>query len=95
MSSSSTSIATPLRRSAAAGEAYQAERAAARSHATAAFEAYEATRRELRQRAQRQRQWAVVGVAKEKHHPRDNAKAARDFRINRWTSRHLGGDGAR
>ncbi len=36
-------------------EAYQAERAAARSQATAAFEAYEATRRELRQRARRQR----------------------------------------
>jgi ATPase subunit of ABC transporter with duplicated ATPase domains len=63
--------------------AYQAERAAARSQAEQAFAAYEATGRELRQRAQRERQWATVGVAKEKKHPRDNDKAARDFRINR------------
>jgi ATPase subunit of ABC transporter with duplicated ATPase domains len=62
---------------------YQAEREAARGHAEEAYATYQAHRRELRQRAQRERQWATTGVAKEKRSPRDNDKAQRDFRVNR------------
>ena len=62
---------------------YQAEREAERAHAAEAYAAYEDQRAELRRRAQRERQWATSGVAREKKHPRDNDKAQRDFRINR------------
>ena len=62
---------------------YQAEREADRAHATEAYAAYEDQRAELLRRAQRERQWATSGVAREKKHPRDNDKAQRDFRINR------------
>ncbi len=62
---------------------YEAERAAERSHAEGAHALYEAQRAELRRRAQRERQWATSGVAREKRSPRDNDKAQRDFRINR------------
>jgi ATPase subunit of ABC transporter with duplicated ATPase domains len=44
---------------------------------------YVAQRADLRRRAQRERQWATSGVAREKKQPRDNDKAQRDFRINR------------
>ncbi len=37
----------------------------------------------MRQRAQRERQWATSGTSKEKKRPRDHDKAQRDFRINR------------
>ena len=62
---------------------YRAEREAERAHAAEAYAAYEDQRAELRRRAQRERQWATSGVAREKKHPRDNDKAQRDFRINR------------
>jgi ATPase subunit of ABC transporter with duplicated ATPase domains len=62
---------------------YQAERAAAHSHAVEAYATYEATRRDLRTRAQRERQWATSGVSREKRNPKDNDKAQRDFRINK------------
>ncbi len=62
---------------------YQAERAAERDHAAEAYALYESQRADLRRRAQRERQWAVTGVAKEKKQPRDGDKAQRDFRINR------------
>jgi ATPase subunit of ABC transporter with duplicated ATPase domains len=62
---------------------YLAEREAARGHAAEAYAAYETQRRELRQRAQRERQWATSGVSKEKRSPRDHDKAQRDFRINK------------
>ena len=62
---------------------YQAERAAALAHATEAYATYDATRRELRARAQRERQWATSGVSREKRNPKDNDKAQRDFRINK------------
>jgi ATPase subunit of ABC transporter with duplicated ATPase domains len=62
---------------------YQAERAAALQHAGEAYAAYESTRRDLRARAQRERQWATSGVSKEKRNPKDNDKAQRDFRINK------------
>jgi ATPase subunit of ABC transporter with duplicated ATPase domains len=62
---------------------YEAERAAAQDQAEEAFATYEAQRAQLRQRAQRERQWATSGVAREKRQPRDNDKAQRDFRVNR------------
>jgi ATPase subunit of ABC transporter with duplicated ATPase domains len=62
---------------------YQAERAAALGHAAEAYATYDATRRELRARAQRERQWATSGVSREKRNPKDNDKAQRDFRINK------------
>ncbi|HEX3794166.1 MAG TPA: ABC-F family ATP-binding cassette domain-containing protein [Acidimicrobiales bacterium] len=62
---------------------YQAERAAALDHATEAYAVYETQRQQLKQRAQRERQWATTGVTKEKRNPRDNDKAQRDFRINK------------
>ena len=43
-------------------------------------------RAELRRRAQRERQWATAGVAREKKHPRDNDKSQRKFRIERTES---------
>jgi len=62
---------------------YLAERAVERAHAEEAYEVYSSQRDELRQRAQRERQWATKGVAREKKSPRDNDKAQRDFRVNR------------
>ena len=62
---------------------YVAEREAERAHAAEAFAVYESRRTELRRRAQRERQWATTGAAREKKRPNDNDKAQRDFRINR------------
>ena len=62
---------------------YLSERAAEQAHAEEAYAVYAAQRDDLRQRAQRERQWATKGVAREKKSPRDNDKAQRDFRINR------------
>ena len=63
--------------------AYQSERAADQEHAAERYAVYTAQRTELRRRAQRERNWATSGVAREKKRPRDNDKAQRDFRINR------------
>ncbi|HEY1826120.1 MAG TPA: ABC-F family ATP-binding cassette domain-containing protein [Acidimicrobiales bacterium] len=62
---------------------YVRERAHALRRAREAYEDYAATKQELSARAQRQRQWAVVGVKNEKKNPRDHDVAQRDFRINR------------
>jgi ATPase subunit of ABC transporter with duplicated ATPase domains len=62
---------------------YLAEREADRLHAAEAYAVYEDQRAELRRRAQRERQWATSGVAREKKRPRDNDKTQRDFRVNR------------
>jgi ATPase subunit of ABC transporter with duplicated ATPase domains len=62
---------------------YLSERAAEQAHAQEAYAVYTSQRDDLRQRAQRERQWATKGVAREKKSPRDNDKAQRDFRINR------------
>jgi ATPase subunit of ABC transporter with duplicated ATPase domains len=64
-------------------QAYLAERAAERAQAAERYSVYVAQRGDLRRRAQRERQWATSGVAREKKQPRDNDKAQRDFRINR------------
>jgi len=62
---------------------FQAERATSRRQAEEAYELYRTTRSGLQERADRQRQWATTGVAREARSPRDNDKAQRDFRINR------------
>jgi ATPase subunit of ABC transporter with duplicated ATPase domains len=62
---------------------YQAERAADRIHAAEAFSTYEAARRGLKDRAQRERQWASASVNRAKSNPRDNDKSARDWHINK------------
>jgi ATPase subunit of ABC transporter with duplicated ATPase domains len=62
---------------------FESERVTARAHAAVAYAVYESQRAELRQRAQRERQWATTGVAREKRQPRDNDKTQRDFRIER------------
>ncbi|HEY1828533.1 MAG TPA: ABC-F family ATP-binding cassette domain-containing protein [Acidimicrobiales bacterium] len=62
---------------------YQAERAAARANAEEAFAVYDSQRQDLRQRAQRERQWATTGVAREKKKPRDGDKLLRNARIER------------
>jgi ATPase subunit of ABC transporter with duplicated ATPase domains len=62
---------------------YVTERETARLHEAEAYATYEVARRDLTQRAQRERQWATSGVAREKRSPRDNDKAQRDFRVNR------------
>ena len=62
---------------------YLAERAAEQAHAAEAYALYESQRAELRRRAQRERQWATTGVAREKKRPCDGDKAQRDFRVNR------------
>jgi ATPase subunit of ABC transporter with duplicated ATPase domains len=62
---------------------YLTERAVERAHAEEAYGVYTSQRDELRSRAQRERQWATKGVAREKKSPRDNDKAQRDFRVNR------------
>ncbi len=63
--------------------AYQAERSADHVHAADAYAVYETQRGDLRRRAQRERDWATSGVAREKKHPRDNDKAQRKFRMER------------
>ena len=62
---------------------YVNERANALRLAKEAYERFVDQRQELRARAERQRQWAVVGVKKEKTKPKDHDTAQRDFRINR------------
>jgi ATPase subunit of ABC transporter with duplicated ATPase domains len=62
---------------------YVTERETARLHEAEAYATYEAARRDLTHRAQRERQWATSGVAREKRSPKDNDKAQRDFRVNR------------
>ena len=63
--------------------AYRNERAADQAHALEDFAVYESQRAVLRRRAQRERQWATSGVAREKKHPRDNDTAQRNFRMER------------
>jgi len=63
--------------------AYLEERDTARRHAEESYASYQSQRRELLDRARRERQWATSGVSREKRVPRDNDKAQRDFRINR------------
>jgi len=63
--------------------AYLEERATARRHAEEAYAVNMSQRRELADRARRERQWATSAVRRERRDPRDHDKAQRDFRINR------------
>jgi ATPase subunit of ABC transporter with duplicated ATPase domains len=64
-------------------QAYLAERALARQHAWERFEQYDATRKDLADRAQRQREWAQQGVARVKRSMNDEPdKNIRSFRVN-------------
>jgi ATPase subunit of ABC transporter with duplicated ATPase domains len=63
--------------------AYQSERAADQAHAVEDHAVNESQRADLRRRAQRERQWATSGVAREKKHPRDNDTSQRNFRMER------------
>jgi ATPase subunit of ABC transporter with duplicated ATPase domains len=67
-------------------QAYLDERATARRHAEEAFDEYRAQRRELTDRAQRQRQWSVQGTAKVKRSG-ESDKHIRQFRRN--SSEHV------
>ena len=62
---------------------YLETKAVARRHDEEAYASYVDERDRLRQRERTQRQWATVGVAKEKGARRDNDKAQRGFRVNR------------
>jgi ATPase subunit of ABC transporter with duplicated ATPase domains len=62
---------------------YLEAREVARRHSAERYEEYASTRSNLLDRVQTQKQWASVGVRKEKKSPRDNDKAQRDFRLNR------------
>ena len=64
-------------------QAYLAERALARQHGWERFEQYDATRKDLADRAQRQREWAQQGVARVKRSMNDEPdKNIRSFRVN-------------
>jgi ATPase subunit of ABC transporter with duplicated ATPase domains len=63
--------------------AYLEERSTARRQAEETFAVHQAQRRELLDRASRERQWATSAVRRERRDPRDHDKAQRDFRINR------------
>jgi ATPase subunit of ABC transporter with duplicated ATPase domains len=59
---------------------YLHEREVARRHAEEEYARYETARGQLTARAQREREWAHRGVAKEKRNPRDGDKTGRKFR---------------
>jgi len=63
--------------------AYLEAREVARRHAEERYEGYVAERSGLLERAQTQKQWAQIGVAKQKRSPRDNDKAQRGFFTNK------------
>jgi len=67
-------------------QAYLEERATARRHAEEAFDEYRTQRRDLTDRAERQRQWAVQGTAKVRKSG-ENDKHIRQFRRN--SSEHV------
>ena len=61
--------------------AYQEERAVARRHAEEAYLSYDERRRDLQERARRQRAWTRAGVSRAAKHPRDNDKIGRRWAI--------------
>jgi len=63
--------------------AYLEERATARRQEEQSYAVNQSQRRELADRARRERQWATSAVRRERRDPRDHDKAQRDFRINR------------
>ena len=73
--------------------AYLEQRATARRHAWEQFEDYDTRRRELAERAQREREWATQGLSRAKKRPDDNDKNIRAFKINQ--TEQLAGRAAR
>ena len=63
--------------------AYLAERATLRRQAEEEFAVHQARRRQLGDRARRERQWAASAVVRQRRQGRDHDTAQRDFRINR------------
>ena len=63
--------------------AYLDERATARRHAEEAWDQYQDERGQLVDRARRQKQWAVQGVARGKRDPKDNDKFIRNWSIEK------------
>ena len=61
--------------------AYQDERGVARRHAEEAYRSYDDRRRDLEERARRQRAWTRAGVSRAAKHPRDNDKFVRRWAI--------------
>ena len=59
---------------------YLDTRATAQRHAEESYAVHSSERERLLDRARKQRQWAVTGVAKATKKPRDNDKAQREFR---------------
>jgi ATPase subunit of ABC transporter with duplicated ATPase domains len=69
--------------------AYLEERAVARRHAEEAYDVYATARRDLTDRARRQRQWSDQGVVQRNKHPKDNDKVQRKF-FNDRTEKQAG-----
>ena len=63
--------------------AYLDERERSRAQAQEAYEKYTAQRDALVQQARRQKEWARTGATRERRHPPDNDKFARDYLVNR------------
>jgi ATPase subunit of ABC transporter with duplicated ATPase domains len=63
--------------------AYLQEKATIARHREESYLKYRQSREVLTGRAQRERQWATAGAARERRDPKDNDKAQRDFRVNR------------
>jgi ATPase subunit of ABC transporter with duplicated ATPase domains len=64
-------------------DAYLQEKQVALRHAQESYDKYDVGRQALLERAERERQWATTGVARERRVPKDNDKAQRGFRVNR------------
>jgi ATPase subunit of ABC transporter with duplicated ATPase domains len=62
---------------------YLQEKAAVARHREESYEKYRQSREDLLSRAQRERQWATVGIRRERKAPKDKDKQQRDFRLNR------------
>lgn len=62
---------------------YQQEKSTAARHQEENYQKYAQARQDLLGRAQRERQWATTGTARERKSPRDNDKFARQFRVER------------
>jgi ATPase subunit of ABC transporter with duplicated ATPase domains len=74
-------------------QAYLDEREVAAQHARERYEDYAQKRSNLKQRSQREREWATQGLSKAKKRPTDNDKFVRAFKINQ--TEQLAGKAAR
>jgi ATPase subunit of ABC transporter with duplicated ATPase domains len=74
-------------------ESYRDEREVAAQHARERYDVYVDKHANLKQRAQREREWATQGLSKAKKNPVDNDKFVRNFKINQ--TEQLAGKAAR